>query len=194
MNLAKAFLITAVVAALGVSVLSVYVSLSTATAATVQTKLLTYENPDFHFKIQYPANWTKQEAGLPSHGIVVFYSGNTSSSAQFQVAVFPLSSHNETSDSLAMGMRDNPDSNINYLNASVGIPLAGTRASQVLYYMFIQPQLFSFSSKSSNMKILETFLVKGNTEYALLYGIDPPYFQKYLPLARAMINSFKFTK
>lgn len=33
---------------------------------------LTYQNPDFHIKMLYPSNWTKQEDNLAKHTIVGF--------------------------------------------------------------------------------------------------------------------------
>jgi hypothetical protein len=33
---------------------------------------LTYQSPDFHIKMRYPSNWTKQEDNLAKHTIVGF--------------------------------------------------------------------------------------------------------------------------
>jgi hypothetical protein len=147
------------------------------------TKFLRYQNPDFHLKIQYSSNWTKEETGLSTNTVVKFT--NWSSNVVFKVAAFRPLSKDFTSDDFAIRMSDNvPD--IYYLNASIGIPLAGTKASQVIYY--------AYPSGLGNLKVLETVLIKDNTVYSLMYYTDPPLFNRYLPIARGMINSFQFTK
>ncbi len=48
------------------------------TQIPAKAKFLTYENPDFNFKINYFSNWTKQEANLPANSIVGFSDKNES--------------------------------------------------------------------------------------------------------------------
>lgn len=147
----------------------------------------TYENKDFHFKISYPANWTKQEAGLTGHVVVYFTNG--SSSVQFNVAVY-TATPNETSYDFIKKMRDNTPSETRFLNAS-SIKLINNTitAAQVRYYEYPWSQIFNIQG---NFKVLETVFIKGNDKYSLLYGTDPPFFDRYLPIAKQIINSFRF--
>lgn len=56
-------------------------------AKNVDPTFLTYQNPDLHFKIQYPSNWTKENAYLPSHVIVRFFTGQGYSTVGFSIIV-----------------------------------------------------------------------------------------------------------
>jgi hypothetical protein len=71
------------------------------------------------------------------------------------------------------------------LNATTGISLAGTNASQMLYY--------NYAKEGRNIKTLDTILIKGNVVYLLSYRADPTNNLTYLPIAKQMIDSFQFT-
>src|ERR687896_520683 len=97
---------SAIGSALGTSLLSLLVFCLLSVTSWAQTsQFLTYENPDFNIRIQYPNDWTKFEENLNRYQIVAFSAPEIEQSqtslssvvftpANFFVSVIPLSSQN----------------------------------------------------------------------------------------------------
>jgi len=62
-----------VLAIVGLTILALAIALVILPTVGAKTNFATYQNKDFHFKIQYPAKWTKEETSLQSNQIVRFY-------------------------------------------------------------------------------------------------------------------------
>src|ERR1700758_309581 len=70
---------------------SISSSLRQAKAATSgQRELLTYENPNYHIKMQYPSSWIK-DLNVSSPDVVTFYPNAVNSNARFTVTVDNIS-------------------------------------------------------------------------------------------------------
>jgi hypothetical protein len=58
-----------VLAIVGLTILALVIAIVVLPTVGAKTNFATYQNKDFHFKIQYPAKWTKEETSLHSHQI-----------------------------------------------------------------------------------------------------------------------------
>ncbi|MGA7898696.1 MAG: hypothetical protein WCA39_07505, partial [Nitrososphaeraceae archaeon] len=65
-----------VLAVVGLTILALAIAIVILPTVGAKTNFSTYQNKDFHFKIQYPPKLTKEETSLQSHQIVRFYNTN----------------------------------------------------------------------------------------------------------------------
>jgi hypothetical protein len=140
----------------------------------------TYSNSDFHFSINYPALWTKEETNLHPNQIVQFYTTGPPL-AGFTISTFQVP-QNYT---LADYVNEPNGGSIQVIDTKPKITLpSGLDAYQTTYYD---------NSKTHNIKDLDTAFIRNGTVYLLEYRTEPGGFDTNLPIAKQMINSFQLT-
>jgi PsbP len=161
-----------------------------------QDNFLTYENPDIEIRMQYPADWTRQEDNLVNNAIVVFYAPQTDNSTEVNLKVIPVDEE-ETIDTLAEQVtnRTGFGSNAKTTNSS-RTTLNGLPAIEVTFYDFGQRSIFTKlmgGSEPTTKKGLQVWTLdsNNNVSYGITYLAPPTEFEKYLPAARQMISSFQ---
>jgi eukaryotic-like serine/threonine-protein kinase len=145
-------------------------------------QFLTYENSDFHFKIEYPSNWTKQEVNLFPYQVVRFVEPHSVSAFLIVVRSAPM---NFTSATFAEKLSQSKNPLMHVINSTTAKVVGDSKASQVIYYDY---------SRDRTIKTLDTVVVKNGQMYLLEYRTDPGTYSRYLQVAQKMIDSFQFTK
>lgn len=154
---------------------------------------LTYQNPDFHIKMLYPSNWTKQEDNLAKHTIVGFslihqdiYDFTNTTLAELDVRVYNAP-ENETFTNLNIDQvnhigKANTTNQViigHYKNATT--TLAGLPALKIISYYF-------GDIGQKNMQVW-TFIPSKHLLVELVYITDPSKYYLYLPIIQRMIDS-----
>jgi hypothetical protein len=154
---------------------------------------LTYQNPDFEIKIQYPSNWTKQEDNLVLHTIVVFslirqdiYDFTNTTLAELDLRVYNAP-QNETFAKLNIdqvndiGQMNKTNQVIigHYKNATT--TLAGLPALKIINYYF--------GNVGQKEMQVWTLIPTKHLLAELIYIADPSKYYLYLPTIERMIDS-----
>ena len=154
---------------------------------------LTYQNPDFQIKMQYPSNWTKQEDNLALHTIVGFslihqdiYDFTNTTLAELDVRVYNAP-QNESFAKLNIdqvnhiGQMNTTNLMIigHYKNATT--TLAGLPALKIINYYF--------GNVSQKEMQVWTFIPSKHILVELIYLADPSKYHLYLPIIERMIDS-----
>jgi len=71
--------------------------------------------------------------------------------------------------------------------------LSGKSANTIVWTGVIPVQYTSTSSNDTAMKVMQTYVINNNTGYVVTYKATPSDFDKYLPQAQQIMNSFKLT-
>ena len=148
---------------------------------------LTYQNPDFGIKMQYPSNWIKQQDNLLLHSIVAFnliheniFDFTNTTLAELDLRVYKAP-QNETFAKL----------NINQINTQGHViishykndttTLGGLPAIKIISYFFGDVSL-------KEMQVW-TFVPSKNVLLELIYITQPSKYSLYLPIVERMIDS-----
>ena len=154
---------------------------------------LTYQNPDFHIKMRYPSNWTKQEDNLAKHTIVGFslihqdiYDFTNTTLAELDLRIYNAP-ENETFTNLNIDQvnhigKANTTNQViigHYKNATT--TLAGLPALKIINYYF-------GDVGQKNMQVW-TFIPSKHLLVELVYIADPSKYYLFLPTIQRMIDS-----
>jgi hypothetical protein len=71
--------------------------------------------------------------------------------------------------------------------------LSGKSANTIVWTGVIPVQYNATTSTDTSMKVIHTYVVNNNTGYVVTYKATPSDFDKYLPQAQQIMNSFKLT-
>jgi hypothetical protein len=151
-------------------------------------RFLWYENRDEGIRMKYPSDWQVDESDLSKQDIVKFFSpettdvdNSTSARAGAFVKIAPTAS---SLDEVASAQQEGTP-NTRTLDMFL------TNVSNLPGYEII---FYDYSDKERTLKIMSVFTIKDGQIYRINFGVDPPRYDDYLPLAREMVESFQFTK
>jgi len=158
-----------------------------ATNATSAAAPVTYLNPTYGIKMQYPSNWIKNETESGSR-YVEFYSPQTNSKGDIMVLV-NLGRTNWGSSNLTDVLRNEINSyqdfaNFRLIDYRTNTTLAGQPAFK---FLFEYTNIDGVSQGG-----VETGTVVGSKVYWIEVLIDADQFSQYYPTAQNMIDSFVF--
>ncbi|HET7149045.1 MAG TPA: hypothetical protein VFI73_11155 [Candidatus Nitrosopolaris sp.] len=148
---------------------------------------LTYQNPDFGIKMQYPSNWIKQEDNLLLHTVVAFslihqniFDFTNTTLAELDLRVYNAP-QNETSAKLNIGQINTQGQVIisHYKNETT--TLGGLPALKIINYFF-------GDTTQKEMQVW-TFVPSKNILVELIYVAQPSKYPVSLPIVERMINS-----
>jgi ABC-type cobalamin/Fe3+-siderophores transport system ATPase subunit len=71
--------------------------------------------------------------------------------------------------------------------------LSGKSASTIVWTGVIPIQNNATSHTNTSMKVMHTYVINNNTGYVVTYKAIPSDFDKYLPQAQRIMNSFVLT-
>jgi eukaryotic-like serine/threonine-protein kinase len=163
-------------------------------AQTTPANLLTYQNSTFGIKIQYPSNWDKQENGTrqDTHTDLVTFTPQTmNSNASLDVMVDDIAGSPGTtlaqyaSDEIGSLKQQYANNDFKLIESKSSIILAGLPPYRIVYTSVDQ---------NTTTKDMEIGAIKGHKVYILTYEAGPNEYDKYLPIALKMIDSFQITK
>jgi hypothetical protein len=148
---------------------------------------LTYQNPDFGIKMQYPSNWTKQEDNLLLHTIAAFqlihqniFDFTNTSLAELDLRVY-TAPQNETFAKLDIGQINTQGQAIvgHYKNATT--TLGRLPALKIINYFF--------GDVTTKEMQVWTFIPSKHVLVELIYVAQPSKYSLYLPIVQRMIDS-----
>jgi hypothetical protein len=148
---------------------------------------LTYQNPDFGIKMQFPSNWIKQEDNLLLHSIAAFqlihqniFDFTNTTLAELDLRVFNAP-QNETFAKLNIGQINTQGQAIvgHYKNATT--TLGGLPALKIINYFF--------GDVTSKEMQVWTFIPSKHVLVEIIYIAQPSKYSLYLPIVQRMIDS-----
>lgn len=162
------------------------------------TDILTYQNSSYGVRIQYPANWTKDERDFnPNNAltdIVAFYSPveNTSDnySESLVISMERLSNKNMTLNEFANSSTtyyNETLTDFNLIESNTNITLAGGNNSSAYGLIYTD------RVDGTNYKRMEIGTIIGDKVYFIRYNAEEKKYSNYLPTIQMMINSLQIT-
>lgn len=163
-------------------------------AQSAPANLLTYQNSTAGITLQYPSNWVKQENGTRQDtqtDFVTFTPPTINSNASLDITVDDITDSMGTtlaqyaSDEIGSLKQQFASNDFKLIESKSSIILAGLPAYRIVYTSVDQ---------NTTTKDMEIGAIKGGKVYLLTYEAGPNEYDKYLPIALKMIDSFKLIK
>ena len=163
-------------------------------AQSAPANLLTYQNSTAGLKLQYPSNWVKQENGTRQDtqtDLVTFTPPTINSNASLDITVDDITDSVGTtlaqyaSDEIGSLKQQFASNDFKLIESKSSIILAGLPAYRIMYTSVDQ---------NTTTKDMEIGAIKGGKVYLLTYEAGPNEYDKYLPIALKIIDSFKLIK
>lgn len=148
--------------------------------------ILTKEYSEDGVKIKYPEAWTRQDVKNPvTQELVIFLSPKQSDSDKFQekltISLEDLSSTLDESRNLFIQEIKNSVSEAKIVDSSE-TTLANKRANQLI---------FTGKDGENSLKNLQVWTLKGEQAYVITYTATIDDYERFLPTAEKMIQSFE---
>lgn len=160
-----------------------------ALAQPAASSFLTYENPVYGIKMQYPANWTVSTTGLQSYtDIVGFYSPlqNLTDLLPAQVSLSTMTySQNVSLDEYTNMTLTTIGQQRLEVNESDAITLAGNPGHRIIFSP-PPPQ-----TSQINFSVMQVWTAIYDKIYLLSYNAERSEFQNNLPIVEHMLNSLQ---
>ena len=158
-------------------------------AQQTSTNLITYINSTYGIKLQYPSNWDKQENGTKQDtqtDVVSFSPPASNSNASLDVSTDNGVKGESITEYSSGSLSDLKQSFKNFkLIESTNTVLAGLPAFRLI---------FTSENENTITRDMEIGTIKGDTAYLLTYEGGVSEYDKNLPIAQKMIDSFQITK
>jgi hypothetical protein len=155
------------------------------------SNFLTYQNPTYAIKIQYPSDWTLSQTGLRDYtNIIAFYSSLQNLTAvpeQLLLSMTHYSQNVTLNDYSKLVNATLKQPGVQIVEAKQVTLTSGTPAYSIV---FIPPP----SNVPFKPEIMLVWTVKGNNVYTLSFNGDAAKYSLYLPTIQKMISSFEITK
>jgi eukaryotic-like serine/threonine-protein kinase len=160
-------------------------------AQSSQSSLLSYENPTYGIKIQYPSNWMASANQLPTYNSIIgFYSPLESLSDVLPVE-FALSittyTNNISLDEYTKITRTALEQQGMEITESESTTLAGNPAHKITF----SPGDQIAQNSPVEFKFMQIFTTIGNKVYSLSYNAEASKFSTHLDTIQQMLNSVK---
>ncbi|MGA9841809.1 MAG: hypothetical protein WBQ25_05810 [Nitrososphaeraceae archaeon] len=189
---------TVLVLTIGITALLFFTSVSSSWGQIAE--FLTFKNSRTGITIEYPSDWTIIKKNPSNPYAVVSFRIPFESNPQlfhvgFGVSIEKLFTNKiSLADYIASRLAFKPSNCLNFrLIDSKPSNLTGFYPAHQLVYSCTIPHL-----NNMDFKYMERIMVKDKKAYLLSYGAETTtgsnYFDKYLPVAQRMINSFQLTK
>lgn len=163
------------------SLLSVSLTGQQTTVAQTNSKFVTYDNPTFGIRIQYPSDWGRLDLSfLQQSADIDFYPlADTSLAKNVKIQVNNLPSRNMT-------LEEYTNSQINPLEErlleSNTTTLAGIPGYEIVF------------TSLQGLKTMQVWTIKNDKAYIISYVAQEEDYEKELQVAQKMIDSFEITK
>jgi serine/threonine-protein kinase len=164
-------------------------SVDTSTAITnninTMQHYLTYENPIYQIKMQYPADWEKKDQGLGGDNVVKFVLPQ-----QRFPSLFVQTEHLDSSKLLQEFTYDKIN-HLRQLFLDFDIieqnltNLAGNNAYKIVY---------TFTLEQISYKRMDIWTIKDDRVYIINYLVEKGEYSNYLPTIQKMVDSFEIVK
>ncbi|MBA3978899.1 MAG: hypothetical protein H0X50_12065 [Nitrosopumilus sp.] len=170
----------------------IFYSIPTSVAQTsAPPSLLSYENPNYGIKIQYPNDWTASPSGIPVYnGIIGFYpplkniTDIPTASVKLLVTTYAPTISLDDYTKATIGALEQQGIKIDESNPNT---LAGKPGHRITY----SPSNQETPNAPVNFKVMETWTVMENKVYLISFSADSQKFASYLPTVQKMLDSMQ---
>jgi len=188
------------VVSLALTVITLLISLSfmySQSNGQVNTRFNIYKNDIYKVKIQYPSNWEQVSSSLlPADSIARFIApstgGGVTKPTGVLITIFNRPDDRSLNEFIDFFHKNRyaQQSDFTIVNSSE-TTLAGIPAREIVLY----EQRDNVLDPKSDLKVMRVYALDNNSHqgYVIRYYSEPGLFNKYLPVAQKMINSFKIT-
>ncbi|MDQ3837935.1 MAG: hypothetical protein M3297_01555 [Thermoproteota archaeon] len=164
-------------------------------SVSAQAATITYDNPTYKLKLQYPSDWTVSTNALPTYsGVVAFYSPLENLQdilpAELSISVTtylqPISLEEYTQTTLAALEQQGIQ-----VSESNPFTVAGKPGHRIV---FSPPEPRGQETQDSpqvSISVMQTWTTIGNRVYLLSYSAEDSKFQQYLPTVEQMLRSLQ---
>jgi hypothetical protein len=149
--------------------------------------MLTYQNNEFDFKIDYPGNW---ERSVKINNEIVFVSpkekDSVSNPAGLIIKVVPLQSKNVSVGTLSNALTNELEKEYSdfQLESTSNLMVDGKNAKQIIFT--------ATDSKFQNRKAFQTVTTDKNNAFIFTYKASIDKYSQYESTVKDMISTFKF--
>jgi serine/threonine-protein kinase len=163
------------------SLLSLSLTGQQTTIAQTNSKFVTYDNPSFGVRIQYPSDWGRLDLSfLQDSADIDFYPlADTSLAKNVKIQVINLPSRNMT-------LEEYTNSQINPLEEKLlksnTTTLAGIPGYEIVF------------TSVQGLKTMQVWTIKDDKAYIITYVAKEEDYEKDLQVAEKMIDSFEITR
>ncbi len=170
----------------------------------LMSSVLTYENPRYGIKMQYPIGWNKTElnnnvskANTNNNGnytkLVSFHSPYENNSDSYSEALY-LTVYNLPSNNIPLveytkakiASLQRTFTNFQLVGSYVATLAASNPANEIVF-------LGKVPSQGANLKMMEVYAIRGDKAYDLAYFAEPSRYGTYLPVIQKMVDSFEIS-
>lgn len=168
-----------------------YVPQSAIAQSSPSSSLLSYENPTYGIKIQYPSNWMASTNQLPTYNSIIgFYSPLESLSdvlpVEFSLSITPYT-NNISLDEYTKITSTALEQQGMEITESETTTLAGNPAHKITF----SPGDQIAQNSPIEFKFMQIFTTIGNKVYSLSYNAEASKFSTHLDTIQQMLNSLK---
>jgi len=168
------------------------------TATTGESQFLNYKSAEDKMSIDYPSDWALYEDILEASGvrdIVIFDSPHSANGASANIIVSqdPYAGKMSVADYLRNTIESNQFVMSNFSNAQSNFNLIYSKSPDTGILLSGMPAydlLFTYSRNGTDYKNMQVGTISNGKAYYVTYEASPSVFEKFLPIARKMIESF----
>jgi len=156
------------------------------------TQFLTYTDEDLGFKINHPADWTKQTDQSSGNYVALFYPPNEQDvglSVKFNEV------NREDLGDIASELKQDKTYRISKFYQNDSTTLGGLPAVKAIGIKFFEPTITEKAlgdhGTSYKMMVIGTVSKNGQEFYGIEYQAEKSTFEQYRPIVEQMIDSFE---
>jgi eukaryotic-like serine/threonine-protein kinase len=158
------------------------------TTITTSSPFLTYENPTYRIRIQYPSDWEKLE--FSQRNIVVIFRSSRENSSDTKLENLLIQVGNLPSQNIPLD--EVVRANINKLKQSLidfelielnATTLSGNNPAHKVVYINREGE--------DELKTMQVVSIKEDKVYLITYTAEASRYDRYLPTIQKMIHSFR---
>ena len=163
------------------SLLSVSLTGQQTTVAQTNSKFITYDNPTFGVRIQYPSDWGRLDLSfLQDSADIDFYPlADTSLAKNLKIQVKNLPFHNMT-------LEEYTNTQINLLEENL-LESSTTTLADIPGYKIVFTNI-------EGLKTMQVWTIKDDKAYIITYVAKEEDYENDLQIAQKMIDSFEITR
>jgi eukaryotic-like serine/threonine-protein kinase len=160
------------------SLLSVTLTGQQTTIAQTNSKFVTYDNPTFGVRIQYPSDWGRLDLSFQQHSADIdFYPlADTSLAKNLKIQVKNIPFHNMT-------LEEYTNTQINLLDGNL-LESSTTTLADIPGYKIVFTNM-------EGLKTMQVWTIKDDKAYIITYVAQEEDYEKDLQIAQKMIDSFE---
>jgi eukaryotic-like serine/threonine-protein kinase len=158
------------------------------TTITTSSPFLTYENPTYRIRIQYPSDWEKLE--FSQRNIVVIFRSPRENSSDTKLENLLIQVGNLPSQNIPLD--EVVRANINKLKQSlIDFELIELNATTLSGNNPAHKVVYTNREGEDELKTMQVVSIKEDKIYLITYTAEASRYDRYLPIIQKMIDSFR---